>query len=125
MSERLETYERALQRLREALLLPETDVNRDACIQRFEFTFELAWKAIQHTLRAYGSIAATPRDCFKSAWQQRWIEDHASWLAMLKDRNLTSHTYKEAIAIGVYANLHGYVPAFERLLVTLRGVSVD
>jgi len=38
-------------RLREVLAQPENDVSRDAAIQRFEFCFELAWKAVQESAR--------------------------------------------------------------------------
>ena len=40
-------FEQALRRLEEALAKPEDPIVRDACIQRFEFTFEMAWKALQ------------------------------------------------------------------------------
>lgn len=46
-STRTMLFEKALRRLEEALDKPESAIVRDASIQRFEFTFELAWKAIQ------------------------------------------------------------------------------
>ena len=39
--------EQALSCLKEALGKPEDAIVRDASIQRFDFTFEMAWKAIQ------------------------------------------------------------------------------
>ncbi len=36
------TFERALLRLEEGLEKPEDAIVRDACVQRFEFTFEMA-----------------------------------------------------------------------------------
>ena len=54
MSPRVETLAKALTRLCEALENPETDLTRDASIQRFEFCFELAWKAIQEHARKEG-----------------------------------------------------------------------
>ncbi len=44
----------AIARLSEVLAEPENDVSRDAAIQRFEFCFELAWKAIQERAREEG-----------------------------------------------------------------------
>jgi len=39
---RLQALTSAVARLHEVLAQPETDVSRDAAIQRFEFCFELA-----------------------------------------------------------------------------------
>ena len=63
----LGAFERALQRFREVLAEPETTVVRDAAIKRFEFTFELGWKAAQRFLRAgqppLDSHAGRPKPC--------------------------------------------------------------
>ena len=48
----LQQFESALTRLHEVVAMSETDVVRDAMIQRFEFTFETAWKAAYRWLRA-------------------------------------------------------------------------
>ena len=42
---------RANQRLIEVLAMENTEVNQDATIQRFEFTFELAWKLMQEIVQ--------------------------------------------------------------------------
>jgi len=47
MSPRLESLRKAVVGFRAALEAFETDISRDAAIQRFEFCFELAWKSIQ------------------------------------------------------------------------------
>jgi hypothetical protein len=47
-------FERALLRLEEALEKPEDAIVRDACVQRFEFTFEMAWRAVQAFATAEG-----------------------------------------------------------------------
>ena len=40
LAPRMEAFERALRRFVEGLAKPEDAIVRDACIQRFEFTFE-------------------------------------------------------------------------------------
>ncbi len=42
-----ESFEQALRKLEEIVKMEETEIIRDATIQRFEFTFELGWKLIK------------------------------------------------------------------------------
>ena len=44
---RLRSSGAALDRLDDALAQPKTEWTRDSAIHRFEFTFELAWKAVR------------------------------------------------------------------------------
>ncbi|MGZ8487522.1 MAG: HI0074 family nucleotidyltransferase substrate-binding subunit [Candidatus Binatia bacterium] len=57
----------------------------------------------------------SPKSCSKLAFKNSWILDVPAWLAMLVDRNQTSHTYDEALAKAVYSRLRGYLPLFEDL----------
>lgn len=115
MTTRRQALTSAIARLHEVLAQPETDVSRDAAIQRFEFCFELAWKAIQERARNDGMDCQSPKSCLKLAFKNSWIADEPAWLAMLVDRNQTSHTYDEALAKEVYNRLRGYLPLFEEL----------
>ena len=47
LSERLRVGRQALETFQAALREPKTAMNRDACIQRFEYTHEAVWKAAQ------------------------------------------------------------------------------
>jgi nucleotidyltransferase substrate binding protein (TIGR01987 family) len=91
------------------------DVQRDAAIQRFEFTFELAWKALKDFYYDKGVDLNSPKDVFRHAFASGDIQDETLWLHMLKDRNLTSHTYDESLACDVFAHLHSYVRALQTL----------
>ena len=110
-SERLEfsaeKLGRALDRLDEALSAPHTDLLVDATIQRFEFTVELLWKTLKRALEERGrSVSATPADVLSAAWQADWLEDDEdTWIAMIKDRNLSSHVYDEAGAFDIYSRI--------------------
>lgn len=100
----LDHFERALARLHEVLAQPENEFIRDATIQRFEFTFEAAWKAMYRWLRARG--VDVDEDAYSSlpeAFKRRLITDEKRWGEMRKYRNLTSHTYNEPLAIEVAA----------------------
>ncbi len=116
MTARLESLRVAISRLRESLEAPETDLSRDAAIQRFEFCFELAWKAIQERAREEGLDCQSPKGCFKLAFKIGRIKEEEGWLAMLEDRNRTAHTYDEELAKAVFRRLPNYLPLFSELL---------
>ena len=114
MNKPLEHLGPALARLREALALEESDIVRDAAIQRFEFSFELAWKAVQKRMRVDGLDCVSPRSCFEHAWRAGWIDETPA-LEMIQDRNLTSHTYDRELAKQVYSRLAAHCSALEAL----------
>ncbi len=98
----------ALCRLSEVLDLPETPVLRDAAIHRFEFTFELMWKTLQLYLHHQGFEAAGPRSVLRLAFEVGLVptvEEGDLWMAMLEDRNQTTHTYSEVVAIGIFRKI--------------------
>ena len=103
----LEKLTKALDRLEEALAQsPDNPLLIDGAIQRFEFSFELTWKAIKRALFEYeGLEIASPRQALQQAYAVSWIDDESQWVIMLKDRNLTSHTYKETLAQEIFDRL--------------------
>jgi len=108
---------KALDRLDEVLARDPAadDIVLDAAIQRFEFCYELLWKAIKRCAERYGHAPASPRDAFRTAYAMRWIDDEALWLGMIRDRNLTSHAYQRATALAVLSRLPGYLVAMRRV----------
>jgi nucleotidyltransferase substrate binding protein (TIGR01987 family) len=92
---RLRSLTDALARLEAALAQAKTEWTRDAAIQRFEFSFELAWKAVSVCARSEGMEARSPREALRIAHRLAWIDDEDLWLRMLDDRNRTTHTYNE------------------------------
>jgi nucleotidyltransferase substrate binding protein (TIGR01987 family) len=115
MTARRDSFSRAIVRLNEALMASETDLSRDAAIQRFEFCFELAWKVIQERVRTEGLDCQSPKGCLKLAYKNGWLGDETGWLAMLEDRNRTAHTYDEALAKDVYRRLSAHLPLLQAL----------
>ena len=99
-----ENFNRALARLGEVLLRPEDDVVRDSIIQRFEFTFEMAWKALFRFLSAKGErVAAKAWDVLPLAFEAQLITDAETWDRLREYRDDTSHEYDEAKAVEVAA----------------------
>jgi nucleotidyltransferase substrate binding protein (TIGR01987 family) len=116
LSRRIGLFEQALVRLDEALARPEDTIVRDASIQRFEFTFEMAWKAIQRVAFSEGVECVSPRDCFRAGFRLGLLENDARWMAMVEDRNRTVHTYDEKSARAIYQALPDYSRLFRQLL---------
>lgn len=105
----------ALESLREVLLMPKDEFLRDSAIKRFEFTYELAWKAIKAHLEEKGVSVYSPRDAIRAAFQDGLIADDPLWLQMVETRNQSTHAYGEPLAEQVYSKLSGYLPLFESL----------
>jgi nucleotidyltransferase substrate binding protein (TIGR01987 family) len=100
----LDHFEKALARLHEVLAQPENEFIRDATIQRFEFTFEAAWKAMYRWLRARGvDLDEDAYSTIPEAFKRSLITEEKRWGEMRKYRNLTSHTYNLPLAIEVVA----------------------
>ena len=100
-------YKKAVKRLKEALnqSLSKGDIAVDAAIQRFEFTFELAWKLAKAVLAYNGVDADTPRAIIKEAYKAKLIRDGDGWIDMLEDRNRSSHIYDEKMALKIYKKI--------------------
>jgi len=75
---------------------------RDSMIQRFEYCTELFWKYLKKYLEEYvqapgiNGPAPVIRACFTAGLLDETEAENA--LEMVKDRNMTSHIYKEEIA---------------------------
>lgn len=85
---------------------------RDATIQRFEYTFEAFWKYIKEYLKEKeGVLANAPKACFREILLSGLVnnDETIQLMEMTDKRNDTSHTYKEAVAQSIYANIDKYV----------------
>lgn len=97
------------------LPVPDDHELRDACIQRFEFTFELSWKMLKRRLQldlpnAQAVDAMTWRGLMRAGAEQGLSQDVDAWMIYRDKHNITSHTYDEAKAIEVAA----VIPEFAR-----------
>jgi nucleotidyltransferase substrate binding protein (TIGR01987 family) len=132
--QRFSNYKKALQKLQQAveyvslsLDAVETDtVNsekmnqlldemmKEALIQRFEYTHELAWNVMKDYAEYQGnSTVGGSRDATREAFQLQLISNGHVWMDMISSRNKTTHTYNEATADEIYFKiLKEYYPAF-------------
>lgn len=106
--QKFENYKNALKKLNEGLkrLEYEDDLLRDGIIQRFEFTFELAWKTLKAIFEDEGLIGLnSPKTVLREAFSAGIIRNEELWLSMLRDRNSTTHIYSEEMAKKICLNI--------------------
>lgn len=124
LTSQFKQLEKASNRLAETLALRPTQVHQDATIQRFEFTFELAWKAIQSFAFQKGIQVVSPKDTIRIAAQLGLIEDVEMWFDFLDARNMSSHIYDEKMAKLVYQQAKKFLPEVEKLIEKLKSLRI-
>jgi nucleotidyltransferase substrate binding protein (TIGR01987 family) len=117
---KVNNFNNALARLKEGLAKYDEadDLLRDGVIQRFEFTFELAWKTLKAVFEDEGLTGLnSPKTVLREAFAAELIKDDELWLSMLSDRNSTAYIYNEQLAIEICRNIQEkYVIALVSLL---------
>lgn len=101
--QRLANFHKALAQLTQAIELGHartlSDLERQGLIKSFEFTFELAWNVMKDYFDYQGaSLVTGSRDAIREAFARNLVADGEGWMAMIQDRNRTSHTYNEGVA---------------------------
>ena len=96
--QRFSNFNRAFLLLREAMendLATLSQLEKEGIIQRFEYTFELAWKVLKDKMENDGIVLdqISPKAVIRQAFAAKYINDPDTWLKMIGDRNLMSHTY--------------------------------
>jgi nucleotidyltransferase substrate binding protein (TIGR01987 family) len=94
---------------------------RDSMVQRFEYCTDLFWKYLKKKSEAVTGSQfefAAPTPVVRHAYSIGLIsEDEAhNALEMIKDRNLTSHIYKEEIAEQLSAIIPDYCVATQKIV---------
>jgi len=74
-----------------------TDLEKEGLVQRFEYTFELAWKTMKDYLEAQDVEAKFPREAIKKGFQYEIIAEGEVWMEMLESRNIMAHTYDKEL----------------------------
>ena len=125
-------FKRALERFR--VLVNERDrwvaegngdIVLDVAAKRFEFTYEMAWKALKRLLDFLGIDARAPRLVFKEAYAQGLLSEEQVWLDMIEMRNLSSHIYDEHEISKILTQLERYLAAFEALQAKIEQMLAD
>jgi len=120
--QRFDNFERAFRLLKSAIedrsLDEYSDLEQEGLVQRFEFSFELAWKTMKDYLEDSGLQInpVTPKTVIKEAFAAKLIEDGHKWIDMMLDRNLLAHTYDQKRFRKALTSVKDtYLPELEKL----------
>ena len=120
---RFDNYKCAFSLLREAIETMEarelTQLEKEGVIQRFEYTWELAWQVLKDFLNHEGLILdkITPASVIRAAFEAKIITRGELWMRALDARNKMSHVYDgkklEAViqeirdhCLGIFDDMH-------------------
>lgn len=116
--QRFSNYKRALAQLSRFMQKADlNDLEKQGLIQAFEYTHELAWKTLGDFLKHQGnSEIYGSKDASRAAFNLGLVEKGDVWMDMIKSRNMTSHTYNEAVTEEIIKSIiYDYYPAFGAL----------
>ena len=116
--QRLQNFTAAFNELDEAVMLSNTrelsKLEEQGLIQAFEYTYELAWNTVKDFYQNQGESGIQGSgDAIRLAFERGLIGDGETWMAMIKSRTLTSHTYNRETARLIAGQILG---SYHRLL---------
>ena len=125
LKQRLELARKALVTLDELVGISKpTPIERDAAIQRLEYSFEAVWKTAQRYLYDIEGVeVASPKAVIRASFAAGLLDEQATRLAleMVDDRNLTSHTYNEGLAELIFSRLNKYARLMNSWIASMAG----
>lgn len=120
--ERFRDYKKAMNRMQEALKKENfSELEKDGVVQRFEFTFELAWKTLKDYLEDQGfADISSPKKAIQKSFESGLIADGNVWIEMQEDRNKMSHMYSQSDSEKIFENIKDkYAKALNDLIIAL------
>jgi nucleotidyltransferase substrate binding protein (TIGR01987 family) len=129
---RFDNYKRAFNLLRQAIETQQqrelTQLEKEGVIQRFEYTWELAWKVLKDYLESEGQVlpTITPAAVIRAAHAAKIIDHGDIWMRALDARNRMAHTYDLKSFEQVISAIAGeYLSVLDALHLTLLEKSLE
>jgi nucleotidyltransferase substrate binding protein (TIGR01987 family) len=114
---------KAFKKLRQFAQHLDTEQEKAGVVQAFEYTFELCWKMMKRFLEQRGRSAYSPKEVFRMAALEKFIEDPELWFEFLKKRNITAHTYEEEESNAVIEIVPAFLEEVEKLIIFFETIS--
>ncbi len=117
----LRPLKNALKTLNEGLLIkPATKIVQDGVIQRFEYTYELAWKTVKRYFdENQNLIEFNAKDIWREAARQGLVTNVKDWFGFHQARNRTADFYGEKVAKNVYKMANNFAECAGELVSNL------
>lgn len=123
LSARLAMASRAVRTLDDVLAAAvDPLLRRDAAIKRFEYSFDTVWKVgRQALLTLHGSDMRSPKSVIRECGRLGFLplDDAEAAIRMTDDRNLTAHTYDEALAAQIMQRIPDHAALLRRWLTAI------
>jgi nucleotidyltransferase substrate binding protein (TIGR01987 family) len=109
--QRLSNYTKALSQLASAVELSRTralsELEMQGMIQAFEFTHELSWNVMKDYLNDQdgGLSLGGSKDATRLAFARGLISNGEVWMEMIKNRNLSLHTYDHQTVLSIVSRV--------------------
>lgn len=117
--QRLSNLKKAFGKLSEAADKSNlSQLEQEGFIQRFEYTYELAWNTIKDFYENQGvTDIQGSKDAFRLAHERSLIDDGKVWMDMIESRKLSVHAYDEETADEIAEKIKSsYVHRFQQLI---------
>jgi nucleotidyltransferase substrate binding protein (TIGR01987 family) len=117
--QRFDNYKKAYVQLQKAVEMPNlSDIEKEGLIQRFEYTFELAWNVMKDYLEEKGNTGMLgSKDVIRIAFKYDLISNGDVWMDMVTSRRLSSHTCNESTANKIVLSVKNeYFSLFKKFL---------
>lgn len=118
LDQKKEAFQKALVSLFKALDQEQDEFVRDSIIQRFEYSAELFWKFLKDYLAEKQNIEVlSPNNVMRESRNAGFLDEKEVefGIKMIKDRNLSSHAYNEALAIAIVAKVRTYADFMDKI----------
>ncbi len=127
--QRFQNFDKAFVLLRDALearrIEDYSDLEQEGLIQRFEYTYELAWKLMKDFLEYSGVPIQTPigqSSVIKAAFSSGLVKDGQVWMDMMSSRNRMSHVYDGGLLRKTLAEVKSrYLPCLGAFRADMKG----
>ena len=111
----LEHFEWNIHHLREILNNEKTPYYRDACLQRFGFTFDQALKNINVFSGIKDEHLKSPSQYFELAIKSGWLQETTDWHSLVGAYERIKENLNNEAADSIYEQLDSFCLLFEEL----------